>query len=80
MLGHDDVGKEPEVLGRALSLAEPGRALMWFLMHPVPGLLERHAAASTAHGALIVQILDLLGGQVATAQEARALLGLRARN
>jgi LuxR family transcriptional regulator, maltose regulon positive regulatory protein len=48
-------------LERALDLAGPDSALMWFLMHPVPGLLERHARQYTAHAALIAQILDLLG-------------------
>jgi LuxR family transcriptional regulator, maltose regulon positive regulatory protein len=32
------------------------------LMHPVPGLLERHARQRTAHAALLAQILDLLAG------------------
>jgi len=49
-------------LERALDLAEPDRALTWFLMHPAPGLLERHARQRTAHAALIAQILDLLAG------------------
>ena len=49
-------------LERALDLAEPDRALMWFLMHPAPSLLERHARQRTAHAALIAQILDLLTG------------------
>jgi len=49
-------------LERALDLAESDSALMWFLMHPAPGLLERHARQRTAHAALIGQILDLLGG------------------
>jgi LuxR family maltose regulon positive regulatory protein len=35
---------------------------MWFLMHPAPGLLERHTRQRTAHTALIAQILDLLAG------------------
>jgi LuxR family maltose regulon positive regulatory protein len=49
-------------LERALDLAESDSALMWFLMHPAPGLLERHARQRTAYAALIAQILDLLGG------------------
>jgi LuxR family transcriptional regulator, maltose regulon positive regulatory protein len=49
-------------LERALDLAEPDSAVMWFLMHPAPRLLERHARRHTAHAALIAQILDLLGG------------------
>ena len=49
-------------LERALDLAEPDGALLWFLMHPAPGLLERHARQRTAHAALLAQILDLLAG------------------
>jgi LuxR family transcriptional regulator, maltose regulon positive regulatory protein len=49
-------------LERALDLAEPDGALLWFLLHPVPGLLERHAGQRTGHAALIAQILDLLAG------------------
>ena len=49
-------------LERALDLAEPDGALLWFLLHPAPGLLERHARQRTAHAALIAQILDLLAG------------------
>jgi LuxR family transcriptional regulator, maltose regulon positive regulatory protein len=49
-------------LERALDLAEPDGALLWFLLHPVPSLLERHARQRTAHAALIAQILDLLAG------------------
>ena len=48
-------------LERALDLAEPDGALLWFLMHPVPGLLKCHARQRTGHAALIAQILDLLG-------------------
>src|SRR5215472_7625341 len=36
-------------LERALDLAEPDGVLLWFLLHPVPGLLERHAGHRTAH-------------------------------
>ena len=49
-------------LERALDLAEPDGALLWFLLHPAPGLLERHARQRTAHAALIAQILGLLAG------------------
>jgi LuxR family transcriptional regulator, maltose regulon positive regulatory protein len=45
---------------RALDLAEPDGALLWFLLHPAPGLLERNARQRTAHAALIAEILDLL--------------------
>jgi LuxR family transcriptional regulator, maltose regulon positive regulatory protein len=49
-------------LERALDLAEPDGALLWFLMQPVPGLLKCYARQRTAHAAFIAQILDLLGG------------------
>jgi LuxR family transcriptional regulator, maltose regulon positive regulatory protein len=45
---------------RALDLAEPDGALLWFLMHPAPGLLQRHARQGSSHGALIAEILGLL--------------------
>jgi LuxR family transcriptional regulator, maltose regulon positive regulatory protein len=57
-----DQAAAERALERALDLAEPDRALMWFLMHPAPGLLERQARQRTAHTALIAQILDLLAG------------------
>jgi LuxR family maltose regulon positive regulatory protein len=47
---------------RALDLAERDRALLWFLLHPVPGLLERHARQRTAHADLIAEITGLLAG------------------
>jgi LuxR family maltose regulon positive regulatory protein len=48
---------------RALDLAEPDGALWWFMLHPAPGLLERHARQGTAHAALIADILGLLAGR-----------------
>jgi LuxR family transcriptional regulator, maltose regulon positive regulatory protein len=57
-----DPAAAERALERALDLAEPDRALMWFLMHPAPGLLERQARQRTGHAALIAQILDLLAG------------------
>jgi LuxR family transcriptional regulator, maltose regulon positive regulatory protein len=47
---------------RALDLAEPDGELGFFLVHPTPGLLERHARHGTAHASLIARILDLLAG------------------
>ncbi len=47
---------------RALDLAEPDGALLWFLLHPARDLLERHARQRTAHAALVGEILDLLAG------------------
>jgi LuxR family maltose regulon positive regulatory protein len=64
-IARDAVG-EPAAAGRAveraLDLAERDGALLWFLLHPAPGLLERHARQRTAHGVLIAEILDLLAG------------------
>ena len=47
---------------QALDAADPDRVLYPFLIHPAPGLLERHSRRRTRHLALISQILDLLGG------------------
>jgi LuxR family maltose regulon positive regulatory protein len=49
-------------LERALDCAEPDGALLWFLLHPVPGLLERHVQ-HTSHAALTAEILTLLAGR-----------------
>ena len=57
-----DEGAANRALERALDLAEPDGALLWFLLHPVPGLLQRHARHRTAHPALIADILSLLAG------------------
>jgi len=54
-------------LERALDLAEPDGALSLFLLHPAPGLLERHARHGTAHAALIAEIQSLLVGQAPAA-------------
>ncbi len=56
-LGDPRAGRAVE---RALDLAEPDRALAAFLIHPAPGLLERHARDCAKHAALISEILDLL--------------------
>jgi LuxR family maltose regulon positive regulatory protein len=52
-----------QALERALDLAEPDGALLWFWLHPLPGLLRRHTRQRTAHPALIADILNLLAGQ-----------------
>jgi LuxR family transcriptional regulator, maltose regulon positive regulatory protein len=49
-------------LERALDLAEPDGALMWFLLYPAPSLLERQARQGTGHAAMLAEILDLLSG------------------
>jgi LuxR family maltose regulon positive regulatory protein len=50
-------------LERALDVAEPDGMLTMFVLHPAPGLLQRHARQRTAHGALIADILSLLAGR-----------------
>jgi LuxR family transcriptional regulator, maltose regulon positive regulatory protein len=60
-----DRGAAGHALEQALGLAGPDQALMWFLLHPVPGLLERHAEQGTAHAAVIARILELLAGNPA---------------
>ena len=57
-----DSGAAGRALERALGLAEPDGALMWFLLHPVSGLLERQAAQRGTHTTLIAEILDGLAG------------------
>jgi LuxR family transcriptional regulator, maltose regulon positive regulatory protein len=59
-LGDDDAAGR--ALERALDRAEPDGALLAFLVHPTPGLLERHTRHRTAHAALIAEIQDRLGG------------------
>jgi LuxR family maltose regulon positive regulatory protein len=64
-IARDALG-DPAAAGRALerslALAEPDGALLWFLLHPAPALLERQASQRTAHAALIRRILDQLAG------------------
>ena len=57
-----DPASAGHALEHALDLAEPNGALLAFLLHPAPGLLEHHTRHHTAHAALITQILDLLTG------------------
>jgi LuxR family transcriptional regulator, maltose regulon positive regulatory protein len=47
---------------RALDVAEPDGALLWFLLYPAPGLLGRQPRQRTGHAALLAEILDLLAG------------------
>jgi LuxR family transcriptional regulator, maltose regulon positive regulatory protein len=58
-----DPAASGRALERALDLAERDGVLLWFVLHPVPGLLERHARHGTAHAALIADILSLLAGR-----------------
>src|SRR5260370_1239299 len=48
---------------RALDLAEPDGTLGSFLLHPAPGLLERHARHRTAHASLLTEVRSLLAGR-----------------
>jgi LuxR family maltose regulon positive regulatory protein len=60
MLG--DQAAAGRALKRALDVAEPDRVLIPFLVHPVAGLLERHARQRTPHATLVSKILSLLAG------------------
>jgi len=51
-----------QALERALDYAEPDGALLWFLLHPVPELLDRHRRHRTSHAALLADIQSLLAG------------------
>src|SRR5215468_8876153 len=65
-IARDALGDSPaaaSALERALDLAEPDGMLTLFLLHPVPGLLQRQARRRTAHPALIAAILSLLAGR-----------------
>jgi LuxR family transcriptional regulator, maltose regulon positive regulatory protein len=64
-IARDELGDSlaaASALERALDLAEPDGVLFAFVVHPAPGLLERHARRRTAHAALIGEILSLLTG------------------
>jgi LuxR family maltose regulon positive regulatory protein len=61
-LGEQDAAHQ--ALERALDIAEPDGALLLFALHPVPGLLERHARSRTTHAALIADIQSLLAGRI----------------
>jgi LuxR family transcriptional regulator, maltose regulon positive regulatory protein len=54
---------QTQTLLARMDLAEPDGVLSVFLLHPVPGLLERQARQRTAHPAVIAEILGLLAGQ-----------------
>jgi len=58
-----DPAAAASALERALDLAEPDGVLTVFVLHPVPGLLQRQARQRTAHPALIADILSLLAGR-----------------
>jgi len=57
-----DSGAADRALERALDLAEPDGLLLPFLLHPAPGLLDRHTRYPTAHASLLAEIRGLLSG------------------
>jgi LuxR family transcriptional regulator, maltose regulon positive regulatory protein len=64
-IARDALGDEVaagRALERSLDLVEPDGVVWWFLLHPVPGLLERQTRHRTAHAALIGEIRGLLAG------------------
>jgi LuxR family maltose regulon positive regulatory protein len=63
-----DAGATARALERALDVAERDGALLPFLLHPAPALLERHRRQRTAHAALLSEVLNLLGGKVAASR------------
>jgi DNA-binding CsgD family transcriptional regulator len=66
-------------LDRALDAAEPDLILFPFLIHPAPGLLERHARNCVRHAALVSEILDLLPGEYGKAGVHGEMASSRAR-
>jgi LuxR family maltose regulon positive regulatory protein len=77
-LAEDALGDQTaadDALERALELAEPDGAVLWFLVHRAPDLLDRHARTRTAHASLLVEIQTLLAGRTpAPAATVRPLL------
>jgi LuxR family maltose regulon positive regulatory protein len=72
-IAQDTLGYQDEAdraLEDALDLAEPDGALLAFLLHPAPRLLERHARHRTGHAALIAEIQDRLAGDSSVAPTA----------
>jgi LuxR family maltose regulon positive regulatory protein len=67
-----DPAAAERALERALDVAEPDGRLLPFLLHPAPGLLERHARYRTAHAALLVEIRGLLDGRTPAPSPAAA--------
>ena len=57
-----DSGAAHSALERALDRAEPDGQLLPFLLHPAPGLVDRHTRHHTAHPSLLAEIQDLPSG------------------
>jgi LuxR family maltose regulon positive regulatory protein len=58
-----DADGADQALERALDIVEPDGAVLPFLVHPAPELLERHSRRRTAHASLVSEILNLLAGR-----------------
>ena len=69
-----DAGAARRALERALDLAKPEDLLFPFLLHPAPGLLDRHRRLGTAHAVLIAEILNVLSGSSAHAEPPPGLI------
>jgi LuxR family maltose regulon positive regulatory protein len=63
-----DTGASAQALEHALDLAEPDGLLLPFLLHPTPGLLERHSRLRSTHASLVSEILNLLAGRTPAAR------------
>ena len=74
-----DRGAAGHALERALDLAEPDLIIFPFLIHPAPGLLERHARDHAKHAALISEILSQLPGAYGGTEEYGGMAPARAR-
>ncbi|MGH3168171.1 MAG: helix-turn-helix transcriptional regulator, partial [Trebonia sp.] len=73
-IARDALGEENaagRALERALDSVKANSALLWFLLHPAPALLERHAGNRTAHAAMITEILSLLASRNLTSYPVR---------
>jgi LuxR family maltose regulon positive regulatory protein len=71
-LGDEDAADR--AVERALDQAEPDGALLWFLLYPVPDILERHTRHRTSHAALIAGIQSQLAGRKPALTGPRPLL------
>jgi LuxR family transcriptional regulator, maltose regulon positive regulatory protein len=75
-IAHDalgDTGAAARSLEQALQLAESDGLVLAFLLHPAPGLLERHRGHHTSHAALISEILNRSAGNTQASLPAEPL-------
>jgi LuxR family transcriptional regulator, maltose regulon positive regulatory protein len=64
-IAHDALGETEAAdtaVEHALSAAEPDGAFAWFLLHPVPKLLERRVQRRAGRAALVTRIQSMLAG------------------